>query len=273
MEIKDKNEKFFNKKWFAILMLVFFAPIGIFLIWKEKHFDKKMNKRLSIIFGIWFVIILVIGQTSEDNQEVKESKQEQTEQSNAEGVEEEEINKDSKDKKEKENNDKNDNNTEEKENKEKDDKEKKEKKKTKDKKPKRTTAEAIQEDSNNVDKATFEDGEMTLQFEPGTLWDENSFMGVVHDMFKDVKVAFDDKEVKSVLVMIDTAMIDEKGNEEVKPVVTYRYTREGFEELNYDNFIDMALIEEWRILNEADSYFIHPGIRKNLKDKYIQNLR
>lgn len=269
MEIKDKNEKFFNKKWFAILMLVFFAPIGIFLIWKEKHFNKKMNKRLSIIFGIWFVIILVIGQTSEDNQEVKESKQEQTEQSNAEGVEEEEINKDSKDKKE--NNDKNENNTEE--NKEKDDKEKKEKKKTKDKKPKRTTAEAIQEDSNNVDKATFEDGEMTLQFEPGTLWDENSFMGVVHDMFKDVKVAFDDKEVKSVLVMIDTAMIDEKGNEEVKPVVTYRYTREGFEELNYDNFIDMALIEEWRILNEADSYFIHPGIRKNLKDKYIQNLR
>lgn len=269
MEIKDKNEKFFNKKWFAILMLVFFAPIGIFLIWKEKHFDKKMNKRLSIIFGIWFVIILVIGQTSEDNQEVKESKQEQTEQSNAEEVEEEEINKDSKDKKE--NNDKNENNTEE--NKEKDDKEKKEKKKTKDKKPKRTTAEAIQEDSNNVDKATFEDGEMTLQFEPGTLWDENSFMGVVHDMFKDVKVAFDDQEVKSVLVMIDTVMIDEKGNEEVKPVVTYRYTREGFEELNYDNFIDMALIEEWRILNEADSYFIHPGIRKNLKDKYIQNLR
>lgn len=164
------------------------------------------------------------------------------------------------------------------EEKKKKDEEKKQKAKEKEKKEKERLAnrkidELLEQDYKDVKEAELYEGELTIKTEPGILWDENSFMRVVYEMFEIVKVGFDDKDVDSVLVMIEANMTDQKGNEELKPVVTYRYGREDFEELNYDNFKEMAFIEEWRILNEADSYFIHPGIRLNLKDKYLQNLR
>lgn len=117
-------------------------------------------------------------------------------------------------------------------------------------------------DTDDIKSSELFEGELTLTYEPGTLWSENSFFRVVHSSFKDVEQAFDDKEVDSVVVMIYALMTDEKGNEESKPVITYRYTRDDFNELNYDKFIDMSVGEEWRILNEAEAYFINPGIRK-----------
>lgn len=52
------SKKFFQKKWFAILLLIFFAPVGIFLIFKYGHFKKSTNIVLSVVFGIFFLMVV-----------------------------------------------------------------------------------------------------------------------------------------------------------------------------------------------------------------------
>ena len=51
------ENKFYTKTWFMLLMLVLFAPIGIFLMWKFHDEMKKDAKIiLTIIFAIFFFI-------------------------------------------------------------------------------------------------------------------------------------------------------------------------------------------------------------------------
>ncbi|MEI3611616.1 hypothetical protein [Pseudogracilibacillus sp. SO30301A] len=164
------------------------------------------------------------------------------------------------------------------EKKEKDDKKeektkKEEKKKAEEeRKSNRTVDEAIEEDNDNVDKATLKDGTLTLVGEGKTTFSENTLFMSVYDMFEAMHEGFKDENVKEVYIELTTTMVDQKGNESVEPVIKYNYSRESFEELNYDNFSDMAYSEEWRILTEADYYYIHPGIYKNLKDKYTDHV-
>ena len=56
---KNTNEenKFYTQTWFMWLMLIFFAPIGIFLMWK---FNDKMKKDIKIILTIVFTIFFLI---------------------------------------------------------------------------------------------------------------------------------------------------------------------------------------------------------------------
>lgn len=120
----------------------------------------------------------------------------------------------------------------------------------------------------------FYEGEQTIEVRPGMVWSENSYFNVVYDALDEIKQTFDEnEEVESILVLIIADFMDNKGNEEEGFAITYRYSRETFNELNYDNFKQMSLGEEWRILNESDGYFIHPAIRSKLKSKYTDNLR
>lgn len=142
----------------------------------------------------------------------------------------------------------------------------------KERKANRTIAEKLQEDNENIDKATMKDGILTIEREPGTLWDENSLFHTVYDLFEVIPIAFEDDAVKEVQALVKTQMVDAKGNEEVEDVIEFIYTRETFRELNYDKFAEMAYGQQWRILNESDMYIIHPGIYKNLKEKITENL-
>lgn len=160
-----------------------------------------------------------------------------------------------------------------KEEKEAKEKEEEEKKKEEERLKNRDTDEAIEEDNDDVVNAELSDGELTLTYEPVTMWSENSLFNVVYDAFEITHDAFEHDDVDSVVNIIKVEMVDEKGNEELKDVINYRYTRSDFEELNYDKFKEMAFGQQWRILNEADGYFIHPGIRANLKDEYTNNLK
>lgn len=113
---------------------------------------------------------------------------------------------------------------------------------------------------------------LTLEREPGTLWDENSLFHTVYDLFEVIPTAFKDDSVNEVQVLIQTPMVDAKRNEAVETAIEYIYTKESFGELNYDKFAEMAYGQQWRILNESDMYIIHPGIYKNLKEKFTENL-
>ncbi len=63
-----EKPKFYAQEWFMWLMLVFFAPIGIFLMWK---FNNKMQKKskiiLTVVFAILFIFILATGSSESDN--------------------------------------------------------------------------------------------------------------------------------------------------------------------------------------------------------------
>src|SRR5690625_248975 len=138
----------------------------------------------------------------------------------------------------------------------------------------RTIDEILEEDENDVDKAELEDGVLRLERDVTTFWDETSILKQdVLRMFELLPKAFEDDEVERVRVVLNTEMVDQKGNAEMESVIYYEYSREHFEELDYDNFLWMATSETWRILNESTSYEIHPGIYKNVKDDYKNNLR
>lgn len=68
---KDNQPKFYEQQWFMWVMLVFFAPVGIFLMWKfNTTFQKKTKIILTVVFAIFFLVVAVSGDsetTTTDN--------------------------------------------------------------------------------------------------------------------------------------------------------------------------------------------------------------
>lgn len=53
--MKNENVKWYNKKWFTIATLIFFFPLGLYLMWKNKHFSKKTRVIISIAYVLMAV--------------------------------------------------------------------------------------------------------------------------------------------------------------------------------------------------------------------------
>lgn len=51
------KQKFYNSNWFIWTALILFAPVGIFLIWRNQKFIKKARAVLSGVFALWFLIM------------------------------------------------------------------------------------------------------------------------------------------------------------------------------------------------------------------------
>lgn len=77
----EMKEKFYNQNWFIGLMLLFLAPIGIFLMWKNKKFPVIVRMFFSLFFAIIFFVAIVLG-TSEGTLENNNSKKIVSEKSN-----------------------------------------------------------------------------------------------------------------------------------------------------------------------------------------------
>lgn len=151
--------------------------------------------------------------------------------------------------------------------------EKKEEDKKEEKNETKNIDEKMKEEYKDIEKTTFKDGNLQVEKDVTSFWDETSILK--HDvltMFETLPTAFEEQKVNSVTVILHTEMIDNKGNTQMEPIIEYEYSRSSFEELNYDKFLYMATSETWRILNESDAYSIHPGIYKNVKDDYKNNL-
>lgn len=61
--------KFYQTKWFTFLMLLVFAPVGIYLLWKNKHFNNNTLLVLSIIFGLLFITVINSSDHIESNRD------------------------------------------------------------------------------------------------------------------------------------------------------------------------------------------------------------
>ena len=62
----DESSKFYTKAWFMWVMLIIFAPVGIFLMWKF-HPEMKKNTKiiLTVVFAILFLAIAFGGNSDE----------------------------------------------------------------------------------------------------------------------------------------------------------------------------------------------------------------
>ncbi|WP_018305495.1 ComEC/Rec2 family competence protein [Desulfitobacterium hafniense] len=56
--------KFYEKTWFLWLSLIFFAPVGIFLMWKQQRFAKVPRVILAVLFVFVFLVEVAVA-TSE----------------------------------------------------------------------------------------------------------------------------------------------------------------------------------------------------------------
>lgn len=54
--LKEERTKWYYKKWFVVLMLFLFTPIGITLLWAGSRFRKHARIGLTIAFGLWFIV-------------------------------------------------------------------------------------------------------------------------------------------------------------------------------------------------------------------------
>jgi penicillin-binding protein 2 len=57
-------QKFYEKTWFMWVMLIFFAPIGIFLMYQYKRFNPTARLILSIFSGLVFISIIATNNIS-----------------------------------------------------------------------------------------------------------------------------------------------------------------------------------------------------------------
>ncbi len=60
----NSREKFYEKQWFMWIMLVLFAPVGIFLMWKYNRFSKLPRIAISAVFAIFFLVMAFPNQSS-----------------------------------------------------------------------------------------------------------------------------------------------------------------------------------------------------------------
>ncbi|HHV12308.1 MAG TPA: hypothetical protein GXX75_18690 [Clostridiales bacterium] len=57
-------QKFYEKTWFMWVMLIFFAPIGIFVMYQYKRFNPTARLILSVFFGLVFISAIVSSNTN-----------------------------------------------------------------------------------------------------------------------------------------------------------------------------------------------------------------
>src|SRR5690625_517235 len=72
-----------HKGWFAILFLLFFAPFGIYLTFKHKHFKNKTRYIVSAVALGWFSLIVISAQPTEEQIEAREAAEEEKEREKA----------------------------------------------------------------------------------------------------------------------------------------------------------------------------------------------
>ncbi|PID00802.1 hypothetical protein [Sporosarcina sp. P29] len=139
----------------------------------------------------------------------------------------------------------------------------------------RSIDQKLAEDIEDIDTATLsEDGILTLEQEAKNYWDETAILEQnVYSLFEAAGEGFSDPSVNVVKMVITTGMVDNKGNESLEDIVKFNYTKNSFEELNLKKFLEISYSQTWRILNESDTYWIHPGIYKNVKADYTKNLQ
>lgn len=67
------RKKYYEEIWFAIVMLIFFFPVGIYLIWRYKHFTKEIRIGVCVGFLGLFIVSMIFGEPAPQEPENKDT--------------------------------------------------------------------------------------------------------------------------------------------------------------------------------------------------------
>lgn len=73
---------FYKKYWFIFLSLMFFFPLGVFLMWRYTPFKKSTKIVISLVFAIFFVLALTLPDSDSDEESNNSTQQHETKESN-----------------------------------------------------------------------------------------------------------------------------------------------------------------------------------------------
>jgi len=60
-----EDKRFYKQKWFIVLMLFIFTPLGILLLWLNKTWKHRTNVILTMSFSVYFILFGILAQTDE----------------------------------------------------------------------------------------------------------------------------------------------------------------------------------------------------------------
>lgn len=63
----DNKTKFYKTEWFMWLMLIFVAPVGIYMLWKRGKYNKPIRIILSVFFGVFFLSMIINNSINNQN--------------------------------------------------------------------------------------------------------------------------------------------------------------------------------------------------------------
>lgn len=149
---------------------------------------------------------------------------------------------------------------------------KKDKKEEKPKKEEKEPLEQIKEKNYITSLELDKDNVVNVEIDAKNSLTVNFIIDKAVDILEDMETAFKDDKVTGYYAMVNMEMVDNKGNEREEEGFNLYYSREDFEELNYDKFSELSYSEPWRIFNESTSYLIHPVLFKEMKKEYKKNL-
>jgi hypothetical protein len=105
-----------------------------------------------------------------------------------------------------------------------------------------------------------------IYFNPGDVWDEKALVKQSAITATDsYEVLFKNPKIDKVWFWTQTKMTDAKGNSSIDNVVNISLTKENAKGINWPEFKDMVLLDYNALFRIVDSYYIHPGVLKNLK--------
>lgn len=73
--------KFYQKSWFIWLSLIFFAPLGIILLWTQKKYKPVPRVILSVFFLVFFICVIAtektaVAEVTQETTQVEQKEQE-----------------------------------------------------------------------------------------------------------------------------------------------------------------------------------------------------
>jgi hypothetical protein len=118
----------------------------------------------------------------------------------------------------------------------------------------------------DITSVTVEENNIIIEFKPETMWDETDFVKRVGGTTIIVgSVLFDNPDVVWVKVVAITEMTDQYGNTEDEEGAFISLDRELADKVDWEGLADRHSSDPGNIYRLSAEYYIHPGIRKNVK--------
>ncbi|MCH4414289.1 hypothetical protein [Staphylococcus haemolyticus] len=80
--MQQEKTSFYKKDWFIFLSLIFFFPLGVFLMWRYTSFKKSTKIIISFVFAILFVLAIILPDSDSDEESNNSTQKYETKESN-----------------------------------------------------------------------------------------------------------------------------------------------------------------------------------------------